>query len=180
MENAGVRFALPAVVLGAAAISGPVALGQLSLDAQTVRRVPCSEAIGATAFPYVGDRSHRYRLVLAVVSAPPAFMAQVVRVRNPTWRYWHKAGIVVRNSGETVTISVPPSRSDRAAIDWGNGGPDQPFRSVVLVGCGSEQSRGRAYAGGFYLRARAACVPLSFRVGNRTSTVRFGVGRHCN
>ena len=173
------RFALTVVAVGAAVISGPVALGQLSQNAEAVRRVPCAQAIAATPFPYIGDRAHRYRLVLGVVSAPPAYMAQVVRTRNPTWPYWHKEGIVVRNSGETVTITVPPAWRERAAIVWGNGGPGEPFRSIVLLGCGSQRTRGRAYAGGFYLRARMACVPLNFRVGTRASTVRFGLGRHC-
>ena len=36
-----------------------------------------------------------------------------------------------------------------------------------------------AYAGGFYLRSRSACVPLKFRVGRRAKTVRFGLGKRC-
>jgi hypothetical protein len=35
------------------------------------------------------------------------------------------------------------------------------------------------YTGGFQLRARGACVPLIFRVGSRSATVLFGVGKHC-
>jgi len=160
--------------------SASVAVGELSLKARADRRVPCSEAISATAFPYVGDRTHRYRLVLGVVSAPPAFMSQIVRGDSPAWPHWHKEGIVVRNSGETVTVSVPHAWRNRAAIAWGYGGHGEPFQSVVLVGCGLQKTRGRAYSGGFYLRAHAACVPLTFRVGKRTSTVRFGLGRHCS
>jgi hypothetical protein len=38
---------------------------------------------------------------------------------------------------------------------------------------------GFAYAGGFQLRVRAACVPLVFRVGRRSATARFGLGRAC-
>ena len=40
-------------------------------------------------------------------------------------------------------------------------------------------SQGYAYSGGFFLRSRAACVPLVFRVGSRSAVVRFGVGRRC-
>jgi hypothetical protein len=173
-----VRFALVAIaaVAGASAIA---ATGGPATSTSPERRVPCDEAIASTRFPYIGSRTNSYRLVLGAVSVPPAYMAQIERTDDPSWRYWHKQGMVVRNSGETVTISVPRAWRSRAAIAWGYGGHGEPFRSVVLVGCGSEKSRGRAYSGGFYLRARAACVPLTFRVGKRTATVRFGVGRRC-
>ena len=36
-----------------------------------------------------------------------------------------------------------------------------------------------AYAGGFFLRSPSVCVPLIFRVGARSATVRFGIGRRC-
>jgi hypothetical protein len=36
-----------------------------------------------------------------------------------------------------------------------------------------------AYAGGFLLRYRSACVPLIFTVGGRSATVRFGLARVC-
>jgi hypothetical protein len=36
------------------------------------------------------------------------------------------------------------------------------------------------YVGGFVLRSRAGCVPLEFRVGGRTATVRFGIGKRCS
>jgi hypothetical protein len=35
------------------------------------------------------------------------------------------------------------------------------------------------YAGGFYLRSSAACVPLVFHNGDRSTTVLFSVGRRC-
>jgi hypothetical protein len=84
------------VAIGFAVTTGPA----------PARTVPCSESIDGTKFPYVG-----YRLVLDAVSAPPAFLKQVV----PT--------------GERP---------------WGS-----------------------------------ACVPLIFRVGGRSATVRFGLGRRC-
>jgi len=34
-------------------------------------------------------------------------------------------------------------------------------------------------AGGFLLSSRSVCVPPVFRVGKRSETVRFGLGRHC-
>ena len=45
------------------------------------RTVPCSESLDGTRFPYVrsNDPKDRYRLVLRVVSVPPAYRKQVVR-----------------------------------------------------------------------------------------------------
>jgi hypothetical protein len=36
---------------------------------------------------------------------------------------------------------------------------------------------GHAYAGGFFLRARASCFPLLYQVGTRSATVRFRLAR---
>jgi hypothetical protein len=49
---------------------------------------------------------------------------------------------------------------------------------LVREGAGP-RPRWNAYAGGFYLRTRSVCVPLVVRVGGRSRTVRFGVGRPC-
>ena len=175
------RFALLVI----AAITGPMlhAASVSSSPAAPVRRVPCNEAIASTKFPYGRDREGGYRLVLGVISAPPAYLPRIYKAgdaeRRRGWLFWRKQGMVVRNSGESVAISVPRAWRTRAAIVWGNGGTGEPFVSVLLVGCGSDRTRGRAYAGGFYLRSRAACVPLTFRVGSRDGTLRFGVNRRC-
>jgi hypothetical protein len=94
------------------------------------------------------------------------------------WSSWSKAGLVVRASGEPLTIEVPAAWRARAAIIWDNGGSG-PFSSVRIAGCPSSAREGNAYAGGFYLHGRSACVPLIFRVVSRSETVRFGVGRRC-
>ena len=169
-------FALMVALLtpvGVAVPSGSLAPG---------RTVPCSEAIGVTRFPYSGNRQpeHRYRLVLGVVAVPPAYMQQVVATGEKPWAYWRKQGLVVRASGEAVTISVPAAWRSRAAIAWGYGGKGEPFSSLRIAGCGSDKTEGRAYSGGFYLRSRSACLPLIFRVGKRTAMVWFGVGERCN
>jgi hypothetical protein len=139
------------------------------------RVVPCQEEIGYTAFPYGSDG---YREVLDAVSVPPAYLPQVVPVDEGPWKYWRKAGLIVRLDGRAVTITVPPSWRTRAGITWGNGG-NGVMSSLRIAGCGADPSTGHAFAGGFFLRSRSACVPLVFRVGNRRETVRFGVGRRC-
>ncbi len=138
-----------------------------------VRTVPCAEVIDHSRFPY---RSGGYRLVLSAFSVPPAYLRQLVHVRG-TWPYWRKAGLVIRAGAPTVTVTVPQAWRSRAAIIWGNAG--SPASSLRFASCGGRATEGRAYAGGFFLRARSACVPLVFRVGARKATVRFGIGRRC-
>jgi hypothetical protein len=122
---------------------------------------------------------YRYRLVLGAVSVPPAFTAQVVSTGERPWRYWVKQGLVVQANGKPVTVSVPSAWRERAEIAWGYAGKGEPFSDLRITGCGSDRTLGRAYAGGFYLTSRSACVPLTFRVGTRSATVRFGLGERC-
>jgi hypothetical protein len=89
-----------------------------------------------------------------------------------------KAGLVVRNGDAPLKVSVPSAWQKRAAITWGNN-VIGPVGSLRIAACLSSSPGWHAYAGGFYLRSRAACVPLIFRVGNRSATVRFGIGTHC-
>ena len=138
-----------------------------------VRTVPCDQAIDHPRFPY---RSGGYRTVLGAFSVPPSYIPQVVRV-DGTWPYWSKAGLVVPASAPAATVTVPRAWQRRAAIIWGNAG--NPVSSLRFARCAGTVRKGRAYAGGFYLRAQRACVPLVFRVGDRAATVRFGVGRRC-
>jgi len=151
--------ALPAIVAAAHATPAPPT-------------VPCDEIIRHTTFPYRG-----YRLVLGAVSVPPAYLAQVFATGQRPWAYWRKAGLVVRAGGPPVTVTVPRAWRRRAAITWGNSTPIVP--SLRLTGCDRGRNVGHAYAGGFYLRSPSACLPLIFRVGSRTATVRFGLGRRC-
>ena len=141
--------------------------------------VPCSEIIDRTSWPYLGSRDprYRYRTVLRVVSVPPAYISQVVHLRHGAWPYWAKAGLVVRAGRGPVTVSVPLAWRKRAAITWG--GNTGIVNSLRVVRCGSDSRRGNAYAGGFYLRARSGCLPLVFRAGSHSATVRFGLGHRC-
>jgi hypothetical protein len=143
------------------------------------RSVPCSEIIDRTSWPYLGSRDprSRYRPVLGVVSVPPAYISQVVHLRDGAWPYWEKAGLVVRAGRGPVTVSVPRAWRRRAAITWG--GNTGIVNSLRIARCGSDASRGNAYAGGFYLRSRSACLPLVFRAGSHSTTIRFGLGRRC-
>ena len=139
------------------------------------RTVPCNESIGGATFAHTPPG---YRTVLAAVSVPPAYLRQVVRTGDSPFPWWRKAGLVVRAGGKPVTITVPPTWRDRVAIDWGYGNMGGPFQTLRIAGCGSDPADGNAYAGGFVVRT-PSCVPLTFRVGSRSATVRFGIGRRC-
>jgi hypothetical protein len=170
------------VLLLAAAV-GVLAQTGLAVPDKTPpsRTVPCDEVIDQTRFPFVGGQrpASRYRLVLGAVSVPPAHLPEPVKTETRPWTHWHKAGLVVRDGAGPVTITVPRVWRTRAAIEWGYGGHG-PFSSLRIGPCGTDPSAGSAYSGGFLLSSRSACVPLVFRVGGRTATVRFGVGRRCS
>ena len=169
----GVSVIVAVGVLGATAAA-------ISAATAPVRSVPCGDVIGQTKFPYVGNSQpeHRYRPVLGVVAVPPAYMQQVAATGDEPWAYWRKQGLVVRATGEAVTVTVPTAWRKRLAITWGNG---PIVSSLRIEGCGSKANTntGSAYAGGFLLRSPRACAPLTFRVGSRTATVWFGVGQRC-
>lgn len=85
--------------------------------------------------------------------------------------------MAIRSSNKPVTVTVPKAWRNRLRIGWGNSAPEAI--AVTFAPCPSSPPTWNGYAGGFFLRGGAACVPLAFTVGNRHATLRFGVGRHC-
>jgi hypothetical protein len=135
--------------------------------------VPCRESIDSTKFPYVS-----YRVVLGAVSVPPAYLQQVVPTGEKPWAYWRKAGLVVRASGEAVTLSVPRAWQGRVAIAWGYGGHGV-FSTLRICRLPCTADNRIRLLRRLRSSGRSACVPLIFRVGGRSATVRFGLGRRC-
>ena len=136
-------------------------------------RVPCDDVIGYAKSATAGG----YRRVLGVVSVPGAHLPDVEDTGHGPWRYWRKAGLVVRAGPAIVTVSVPPAWRKRAAISWGNN--TGIVSSLRIGGCTRPPGGWLAFAGGFVLRTPSACLPLTFKVGSRTATVRFGLGTRC-
>jgi hypothetical protein len=162
------------VVLTVAALTGAAARSAASPPLPTVA---CGKSIGSVA----SGRAGGYRVVLGVVSVPPAFRPQVVRKgtrdKDREWPYWSKAGLIVHGGSPPVTVTVPRRWRNRAAIEWGNTGVVSALR---IAPCGTNPEKPwNSYAGGFYLRSRSACIPLIVRVGNRSATVRFGLAEVC-
>lgn len=134
--------------------------------------VSCDDIILQARTGYEGG----YRVVLGIISVPPARLPQVVATQSTPWAYWRKAGLVVRSSNAPVTVSIPKPWRTRAAITWGSSGN---VGALKIAACPSPPNRWNAYAGGFYIRTRRECVPLTFTVGRRSQTVRFGIGGAC-
>lgn len=164
------RVVVAAVVAAASGGGWATAPG----DANDYSVTPCADIIHFTKFPYGTDG---YRLVLGSLAVPPAYLRQIVRVQNGPWPYWRKAGLVVRAGAPAVTVTVPPAWRRRVGVTWGNRGG--PVSALRIARCKGPATVGHAYAGGFFLGARASCVPLRFKVGTRSATVRFGLGRRC-
>ena len=164
------RFVLVLVALGLAGLTGVTAGAAPSATPPTVS---CDKIILTVG----SGRAGGYRVVLGVVSVPEAYQPQVVATRSRAWPFWRKAGLVIRGGSPPVSVTVPQAWRNRAAIHWGNSGIVSALRIGSCPRFGDEPWN--AYAGGFHLRSPSACVPLIFRVGNRSATVRFGLGRAC-
>ena len=164
------RFVLVLVALGLAVLTSMTAGAALSAAPPTVS---CDKIILTVG----SGRADGYRVVLGVVSVPEAHLPQVVATRSRAWPFWRKAGLVIRGGSPSVSVTVSQAWRNRAAIHWGNSGVVNVLRIASCPRFGDEPWN--AYAGGFHLRSRSACVPLIFRVGNRSATVRFGLGRAC-
>ena len=117
------------------------------------------------------------RVILGAVSVPPAYIGQVQRTAVDGWSHWTKTGIEIEAGSPVVRISVPKAWQSRAAIEWGLGGPVSAQR---FAACSPPPTYWNGFVGGFFLRDRSACVPLRIQVGNRSQTVRFGIGRRCS
>jgi hypothetical protein len=159
-----------------AALGGATASAQAvsssSLPAGVVT-VGCDQIIGTAKTGHDAG----YRVVLGLISAPPETLPGTVRVPQfAPFPYWLKAGMVIRASRKPVTVSVPKAWTRRVRIGWGN--PASPATVVRFAACPSPRSW-NAYAGGFFLRTRSACVPLAFTAGRSRTTLRFGLGRQC-
>jgi hypothetical protein len=167
--------AVSAVVM-LSACAGTTGASTSSVDessAATTAVIPCDEVVGKQR----SGTEAGYRVVLGIIAVPPARLRRVVPTKSGQWPFWRKAGLVLHPTRKTVSVSVPKPWRRRVAIVWGNGGP--PVSAVKFQPCPSG-TRWNGYAGGFYLRERHECVPLTFRAGNRSQTIRFGFNRSCS
>jgi hypothetical protein len=114
------------------------------------------------------------RLVLGVLVVPPAHVEQAAPTADRPWAYFAKWGIAIRAGSPAVLITVPETWRHRDGIGWGNN--TGVVSSLRLLSCPRQLGAWNVYAGGFYLRSPAGCVPLAFHVGRRTATLSFAIG----
>jgi hypothetical protein len=162
------------LLIAGAALAGLTGASTLSAPAAPTPTVSCDQII----LPVGSGTAGGYRVVLGSVSVPPAFLRQVVPTGERPWSYWRKAGLVIRGNSLPVYVSVAKAWRGSAAITWGNSGTTSSLR-IARCPPSDPDKPWNAYAGGFLLRSRAACVPLVFQVGNLHATVRFGLGKRC-
>ncbi len=137
--------------------------------------VSCDNIIGSSRWASVSDG---YRVVLGgSVSAPRSYFRKPAVLKGPRWLRWIKAGLVVHAGRGPVTVTLPNAWRGRAAITWGNGLP--AVNTLQIATCDPAPNAWNGYAGGILIRSRSACVPLTFRIGTHSKTLRFGIGRHC-
>jgi hypothetical protein len=134
----------------------------------------CSGVGGYAASSSLGTNA---TLVLGRIAIYPDYSQPPVPVPGQApWKYWEKRGLLILAGTGPVTISVPASWRQRVAITYGTNGI---VGSLVLPSCPQPSGVWDGYAGGFYLRTTATCVPLVFTVGNRSVTVPFGIAGRC-
>jgi hypothetical protein len=114
------------------------------------------------------------RTVLGDVVVPAARLDMLPN-GNGEWRYWDQAVFLVRGGSPLVTISVPRAYESRAALDLEINGVGTTFH---VKACPNPRDWS-VDAGGFYLKAPAACIPLLVQAGARSATVWFGLGENC-
>jgi hypothetical protein len=124
---------------------------------------------------YIPEGVQATRIVLGVVSVPDRYLLHVEHSAQRPWPYFRKAGLAIRGAARRSPVAVPRSWRKRVAIQWGNSGA---VSALQFEHC-PRRRRWNPYAGGFSLRSTSACVPLTFSVGERSTIVRFGIGRRC-
>ena len=103
------------VALTAAALIAGATWSETSLTESTV---DCDQIILQVESGRYGGR----RVVLGIVSVPPAYLPHVVSTRIQAWPYVSKAGLVIRAGSAPVRVSVHPGSRGQAAIEWGGSG----------------------------------------------------------
>lgn len=106
----------------------------------------------------------------------PGYVKQIVATDRRPWTHWRKAPLLTRDGSPPLDVSIAEGWRNRVGISWG----DSPIASALQVrSCPPLVGSASGWTGGFYLRSRTACIPLIFRIGLRSETVYFGLGRRC-
>jgi hypothetical protein len=142
--------------------------------ASTLPLVTCEESIGGARYSGTDEGA---RILLGAISVPPEYRPEAaVPSGDKRWPFVAEVDVVFRAEQPPVDVVVPKEWRKRAAISLGN---TKLASSLQVSACPNNGLPWNAFTLGFNLQERTACVPLAFRVGARTTTARFGLGKHC-
>lgn len=137
-----------------------------------VPQVRCADVIGSQSKP-----RRDQRVVLGAVLLPRRRIPgepQLLPGASPL-PYWTKQGLLIRAGRPPVVLTVPIAWRRRAGILWG--GTDTPGPVERFPSCPG--NAWLAFAGGFRLKDRSACLPLDVNAGTRRAHLEIGIGREC-
>jgi hypothetical protein len=158
--------------------AGPITSASAATSAGADASACSYPASGVSGFATSPGLTAGSRLVLGRISVFTGYSQAPVRVTGSgPWRYWQKRGILIRAGTGPLTVSVPSSWRQRAAITYGTYGI---VSSLVLTTCRQPSGVWDGFAGGIYLRAAVSCVPLVFSIGNQSITIRFSMAGRCS
>jgi hypothetical protein len=149
------------------------------MPAGVQRTVPCDESIDTTPFPYLGKQSASVPLSVGTERRLGPARLSAAGDRDEAVAVALLAQSRTRSArgacgDDHRAAPLAHARRDRL------GQQQRPFEARRIAACAGSPRSGNAYAGGFYLRSPAACLPLTFTVAGRSTTVRFGIGRRCS
>jgi hypothetical protein len=140
----------------------------------TLPSVACEESIGGARYSGTDEGA---RILLGAISVPPDYRPEPgVPSGDKRWPYVVEVDVVFRAEQPPVEIAVPKEWRKRVAISLGN---TKLASSLRVAPCPNNGLPWNAFTLGFNLQERTACVPLVFRVGARSRTARFGLGKRC-
>jgi hypothetical protein len=174
MVRRATRIGIALIATVAIAAAG-VTMSPSAAQPRASPRVPCSDVISQQA----SGTADGNRVVLGLVSVPPARIEHGVTSGIAAWKYFSKWGMAIR-SHTAVTVSVPRGWRSRVAVTWG--ASTAIAASIHFAPCRSTATRSRpwnSYPGGFFMDTPTTCVPLRITVGHHSRTLRFGIGRNC-
>jgi hypothetical protein len=175
MPTTRTRIGCSAAIVLALIVVGASTAGATARTA--VETVPCSEITGYGQGASLPDRLTALGAVrVGQWSTATGSPAQT----GSGWAWWVKVGIDIRPNAGLVRVTVPLTWRSRAAVVWGYGNTESAASSIQFASCPRGGAlRWNEYAGGLYLRADVACVPLVFSVDGKHKTRSVGVGTSC-
>jgi hypothetical protein len=166
------------LLLAVVALVLTATVGTLQAAPPKITSISCdsSEIYDNPVRPHKGDQ-----VLFGYVAVPSrdAYLGQPGRTITGRWRYATTAYLLVHTGTKAVTLSVPQAWRGRFGIDFGNSG-NHGLPALRVSPCRYALSNGvwNEFGGSFSFNTRA-CAPLIVRVGKRSSTTHFGLGKRC-